>query len=356
MKPPKIYRLSEHLHPGRNNFDLLRLCAALLVMFGHSFWLQPAAGRTEPILKFTGLEYTGSLAVYSFFILSGIMVTSSFDRQRSIVRFVTLRLARIYPGLIACVFLTAYLLYPSLSTMGFVEAVRGHDAAHYFSANVKLFSGIQATLPGIFETAPLRSIVNGSLWTLPIELKCYMLVLVAGILGCFRAKWRVIAFALLASIGFAYLVSYGTSVQFFHELTGKPAGYSFYAPPFFLLGMVLYTCSDRVILSSPIAVLLGAAYLVFRASPIASLLFYSAFVYGLLTLGMTTALRRFAPRNDYSYGIYLWAFPIQQIVASRYPQMDNMLSILITIPATVIVASASWHLIEKPCISLLRSS
>ncbi|AOK04090.1 hypothetical protein WK25_06170 [Burkholderia latens] len=324
-------------------------------MFGHSFWLQPAAGRTEPILKFTGLEYTGSLSVYSFFLLSGIMVTSSFDRQRSIVRFVALRLARIYPGLIACVFLTAYLLYPSLSTMGFAETVRGHDAAHYFSANVKLFSGIQATLPGIFETAPLRYIVNGSLWTLPIELKCYMIVFCAGILGCFRAKWRSIAFTAAASIGFAYLVSHGTSIEFLRDLAGKPTGYSFYAPPFFLLGMLLYTYKDRVVLNWTVAALLGAAYLVFRASPIAPLLFYSAFVYGMLTLGVTTALRRFAPRNDYSYGIYLWAFPIQQIVASRYPQLDNLISLTITMPATIAIAAASWHLIEKPCVSLLRS-
>jgi hypothetical protein len=86
--------LKDAIDLRQNNFDLLRLCAALAVMFGHSFWIQPAHGRVQPILKHTALEYSGSLAVYTFFLISGMLIAASFDRQKSLGRFIAFRLAR----------------------------------------------------------------------------------------------------------------------------------------------------------------------------------------------------------------------------------------------------------------------
>lgn len=348
-------RLSEALEQGRNNFDLLRLCAALAVMFGHSFWIQPAHGRVEPILKHTGLEYSGSLAVYTFFLISGILVSSSFDRQKSVPRFVSLRLARIYPALIACVFLTAFVLYPVVSTVGFGAALTGHDARSYFTTNAWLFSGIQWTLPGIFETAPIKSVVNGSLWTLPIELKCYVLVLLAGVLGCLRSKLRFAAFFAAAAGAFTYLVMHGSGEEWLRALINKPTGYSFYAAPFFLLGMLLYTFRERISVSWGVGVLLLIVYACVRTSAAAAPVFYVTFVYVLLLLASSPALRFARPKHDYSYGVYLWAFPVQQVVASRYPGMDNLLSLLISVPAVLIIAAASWHFVESPCLTFART-
>jgi|SRR5581483_2879092 len=129
--------LSEVIDTKSNNFDLLRLLAALAVMFGHSFWLQPAEGRHEPLLAFTGLEYSGSLAVYTFFLVSGILVTASYRRQQSWWRFIVLRLARIYPALFVCVLLSAFVVYPFISPKPFLSALTSHSAAHYFLINAQ---------------------------------------------------------------------------------------------------------------------------------------------------------------------------------------------------------------------------
>ncbi|KVE34291.1 hypothetical protein WS68_09880 [Burkholderia sp. TSV86] len=324
-------------------------------MFGHSFWLQPAAGRTEPILKYTGLEYSGSLAVYTFFLLSGVLVSASFDRQQSVARFIILRLVRIYPALIVCSFLTAYLIYPIVSHVGFMQAITASDTWRYFSTNALQLFSAQGTLPGLFEAAPLKSAVNASLWTLSMELKCYMLVLVAGVIGCFKSKLRLIVFCTLTLTAFAYLVANGASSPFFSSLTNKPTGYSFYAPPFFVLGMLLYTFRDYIRLSWPITIAMIFGYLVTRTSSYSVPLFYVAFVYILLWISITRILHYLAPRNDYSYGIYLWAFPIQQIIASQNPELDNFFSLMISIPATLLLAIASWYLIEKPAIAFFRT-
>ena len=129
--------LSEVIDTKSNNFDLLRLLAALAVMFGHSFWLQPAEGRHEPLLAFTGLEYSGSLAVYTFFLVSGILVTASYRRQQSWWRFIVLRLARIYPALFVCVLLSAFVVYPFISPKPFLSALTSHSVAHYFLINAQ---------------------------------------------------------------------------------------------------------------------------------------------------------------------------------------------------------------------------
>ncbi|MGT2471973.1 acyltransferase family protein [Paraburkholderia terrae] len=234
---------SLRLAHGENNFDLLRLLAALAVMFGHSFYVQPFHGRIEPILKHTALEYSGSLAVYTFFFISGLLVSASFDRQASLGRFVTLRLARIYPGLVFCVFVTSFLLYPLLCNLGFWSTLKSEPAWQYFSANVLLFDGIQWTLPGVFDNVALKNVVNGSLWTLPLELKCYLLVVIAGLLGCFRSKNRIVIFSIIAASAFAYLAINSSSFEFLRNLVQKPTGYSFYACHSFCLACSL-TCSS----------------------------------------------------------------------------------------------------------------
>jgi peptidoglycan/LPS O-acetylase OafA/YrhL len=343
-------RLSDALDPGRNNFDLLRLCAALAVMFGHSFWVQPAHHRTEPILKYTGLEYSGSLAVYTFFLISGILVSASYDRQKSIARFVVLRLVRIFPALIACVFATAFLLYPAFSAKGF----NAYEAGRYFIRNTTLFSGLQWSLPGLFEGLPLK-IVNASLWTLPIELECYLLVMAAGLLGCFRSKWASTAFWAAAAAAFSWVALHGYDARFFRDLTVKPTGYSFYAPPFFMLGGFLYGVREKISVNLLVGILLLPLYILNRHNIFGTALFYPLFTYWVFLFATTPLLHRFRPRSDYSYGVYLWAFPIQQIVTSVFPQWDNLLGLAIAMPATLAVAAISWHCVEHPCIAFFRN-
>ena len=118
--------------------------------------------------------------------------------------------------------------------------------------------------------------------------------------------------------------------------------------------LTLYAFRDRVIVSWRIGIVLALAYVAGRHSAIAAPLFYLAFAYVLLCLSGDRILRRIRLRNDYSYGVYLWAFPIQQIVAAYAPEMDNLVGLTIAIPLTFAAAVLSWHLVEKPSIRFAR--
>jgi len=122
-----------------------------------------------------------------------------------------------------------------------------------------------------------------------------------------------------------------------------PLVYSFYPVPFFLLGMLLYAYRENIRLSWIPSVLLAVAYVVFRFFVISTILLYPAFAYGLLWLASANFLKRLKPKHDYSYGIYLYGFVIQQIVASVYPSLNNYLAFLISVPVTVALAAVSWH-------------
>lgn len=346
--------LADVIDGRSNNFDLIRLGAALSVMFGHSFWIQPAMGRTEPVLAHTGLEYSGSLAVYTFFLISGMLVTASYVRQKSPLKFAALRTARIYPALFICVLLTAYALYPALSTTGFMASMTSPDAWDYFSKGSTLFRGMPGALPGLFENVALKGAVNGSLWTLPLEMKCYVLVFALGILGLLRRRWTIILGATLALLGIYLIVAHGSPYDVIRQIANKPTGYSFYPACFFVFGMVLYAFRQYVPIKPWAWLVIAVAYALVRHTAAAQITFYLTVIYGILCLAAAPSLHRFRPTADLSYGVYLWAFPMQQIVASIWPKGDNLLCLLLTVPMTLAAAALSWYLLEKPCLKAVR--
>ncbi|MCA7902846.1 acyltransferase [Burkholderia cepacia] len=343
------------LQRGQNNLDLIRLLAAIGVMFGHSFYIQPAQGRHEPIARLIGIEYSGSLAVYTFFLISGMLVTNSFIRQQSTFRFAAHRIARVFPGLIVCVFISAYALYPMFSNLTVSEVIASKDSAQYFARGITFYPDILYTLPHIFENAPLKNSVNGSLWTIPVELKCYLIVLLAGCIGLLRSKFSSTVFIATCGAFLGWMIFNGSPYSFLHDYVTKAPDYSFYPVVFFLIGMLLYSMRETITIDGRLGIALIALYALFAHSMVGSVLFYVAFVYGVLCIAADTRISALRPKSDYSYGVYLWAFPIQQIFASLYPKMDNLLGLMLSIPVTLVMAALSWHLIERPCIIWCRS-
>lgn len=349
------YRLSDVVGGRNNNFDLLRLLAALAVMFGHSFWIQPAAGRSEPVQALLGLEYSGSLSVYAFFLISGMLISASYARQASPLKFCALRFGRIYPAYIACVVLSAFVVYPISTHSSVLDGLSNGYAIRYVKDYALMFVGADRNLPHAFQFNAIRHVINGSLWTLPVEAKCYAVVLVAGIFGLIRSTRGVILASAALLAGLAWMVAYQGALPFaLADLARMENAYAFYPVAFFAFGMGLYGLRDRVVLAWPVAVALWLAFACLYATPLRQVALYVAFVYGLLWLSSTTTLVRFRPRADLSYGTYLWGFPVQQLVAAAHPSMDNLLGLLISVPLTLLLASLSWALIEKPCLTLTK--
>lgn len=346
-------RLSETLSRGNNNFDLIRLVAALAVMLGHSYGIQNSK-KMESMMVFSHLESFGSLAVYAFFMISGMLVSASFVSQTSAFRFVGLRALRIWPGAIACAAFIALVAGPVFSTLPAEAYFSDAQTLHWLLRNASLIGRVGGPLPGVFTGNHLASMVNATVWTLPVELKCYVIVLAAGLLGALGSRRGTVIMVGSVGVVFALCLSHPPSHFTLGDFFVLPPAYSFYPVPFFLLGMLLYAFRASVFLSWKPAVALVAVYLVSQYSLVSTLLFYVTFVYGVLWLASAKWLLRIRLAHDYSYGIYLYGFVVQQAVASIWPLMNSYLSLVVAVPVTVALAALSWHAVERPCLASFR--
>lgn len=209
-------------------------------------------------------------------------------------------------------------------------------------------------MPGLFESNVLKGFANATVWTLPVELNCYVIVLLAGLAGAMGSKRGTLIVVGLAAAIFAVFANHPPTFLPTGNFFLLPLAYSFYPVPFFLLGMLLYAYREHVRLSWIPAALLLVSYVVFRFSVVSTLLLYPAFAYGLLWLASASFLHGLKPKHDYSYGIYLYGFVVQQIVASISPSLNNYLAFLFSVTVTVALAAASWHWVERPCLSRFR--
>ncbi|WP_028218318.1 acyltransferase family protein [Paraburkholderia oxyphila] len=346
--------LSNALEREHNNFDLVRLIAAMAVVYGHSFVLQQPDGHTDLATAFLGFDYSGSLGVFAFFLLSGMLVTASFDRQRSAARFLALRTSRIWPAVFGGALVVMFVLGPLFTTL----PLHQYFASGTTWGNLDSFSiivlGKRIQVPGVFEHNRFTSICE-PLWTLPIEVRYYFVVLITGMMGLLKTRRGMMLAVLIGTIPF--LVHPHLSPHFsvtLRNLANKPGGYAFFPEPVFMAGMLLYAFRERVPVSGWAAAALGAVYLALRGTPLAQPVFYVAFAYGVLWVGTTPLLHRFAPRNDYSFGIYIYGFPVQQSVAHLWPNMDHLTSLLIAGPFIFACAYVSWHCVERPAIRWTR--
>lgn len=297
---------------------------------------------------YVGNMAVGSLAVDAFFVLSGFLVSRSYLRLNSLPRYLWHRAVRIMPGFWVCMLVSAFGVAPLLAViMGRspTSVLTAEDSSFgYLINNAALLMrqfGI-AGLPGVGGNA---EVINGSLWTLFYEACCYLIIAVIGAIGVLR--WR--PSLVLAMIAVLWVISIAA------EFGINPLG-SDYLRSFaliFLIGTAGLLYADKIPLNRHLALgSLGVAvasmflfedYRVLGAPAYAYLLFY-------LMVRMPVP---WSPRSDISYGMYVWHWPIAQIlVALNVPAYLGPLYILLVIGLAVPVSMLSWRLIEKPALKL----
>jgi peptidoglycan/LPS O-acetylase OafA/YrhL len=335
----------------RNSFDALRLGGATLVLFSHSFAL---AAATEPHL---GSASLGFLGVEIFFAISGFLVTKSWDARQQLPAFFAKRALRILPGLAACVLVSAYVLGLAVTTLPAGSYLTSAEPLVYALQNVVsvatggIVCGPAYTLPGVFGTNPHDASVNGSLWTLPIEVQAYYVVAFLGCLSLTRRALPAIAAAALLILA-APATAYGMPFVG-HVLESRPEAVQLLA--IFGVGGLLYLYRERVPLRLDAGAVLLAAMLLCLDTPLEKVVTSLALPYLVLVAAyrLPPAARGVARHGDISYGLYLLAFPIQQAVLLAWPGHLGPLGLFaLALPFTAVLALLSWHAVERPALRL----
>ena len=329
--------------PGRdNNLNLVRVLAATAVLVSHAFPVTRGPGAIEPLQTLTG-HSLGWLAVAVFFVISGFLIARSYDRRISAWHWLTARVLRLYPGLLVVLLVTVLVLGPVFTILPAHDYWSAAETWTYVPRNLAL-GVLQYALPGVFLDVPMTGILNGSLWTLLYEVTCYAGVFVAGIFGALRLPRRF-AVGLVAVAVLSYLVI-ERGLHF--GLAGRAEPLVLLAYPF-VLGMSAYVWRDRLRLDWRLGVLAWAATVAACFTPAFTIVYMAAIAYTTLLLGyrLKGPVLGYNRLGDYSYGIYIYAFPLQQLAEHVWPGQSWLTNVALAFPATLLCAVLSWHLVEQ---------
>lgn len=346
--------LDELASTRNNHFNLIRMLAAIAVLISHSYPLTQGFSAVEPLSGWLGFSL-GELAVITFFCISGFFISLSLDRASSSLDFFSARSLRIYPGLTVVLLLSAFLIGPLFTTLDPAEYFRSDGIYRYLSDNLMLFS-ISFQLPGLFQDNPWPGI-NGSLWTLCYEVTLYLLVGGLGVCGFYTRRRRFAGFLLVYAIAYAFAHAAFKDVVANTAVLGDMNLGQLFSWSFpFVLGMSLYRyrkhIPHRFVWFLPLAALAGWSY----HTPYFFECFVLAWTCLIFYLGFATnsLIERYNRLGDYSYGVYIYAFPVQEILAHQLKGIGPISMMLLAFPIVLIAAMCSWHYVEKPAMSKRR--
>lgn len=347
----------EGVGPG---FDFVRLLLASGVVVWHIFALTTDGAA---IIGATPFWFVISAMVPMFFALSGYLVSASAERSRNVREYLLSRTFRIFPALAVVVLFTTFVLGPLLTTLPLSSYFQATETWRYLGNSVGM---VAFTLPGVFADNPNAGNVNGSLWTVPHEIACYLMM---AVLIYFRLArhWQALLAIFLSIVAHAFF-TWAVPESLF-EGTIFTALYSIHFVqgakiiPFFLLGSILYLLRDRIPYDHRLAAL---AFLVvlgigmigpaeWRKSPLLWLLSAPCFVYLVVWAGLTRLPKpHIFGGGDFSYGIYLWHFPILQTLILTL-HLRNWWSVALVGALPILaVAALSWRHVEKLILSWWR--
>jgi peptidoglycan/LPS O-acetylase OafA/YrhL len=334
-----------------NNFNLIRILAATGVLFSHSFALTSGDSYQEPFRRFPGLSL-GHMCVDVFFFSSGYLVLTSLLR-RSMLAFIKSRAARIIPGLWVNLLIVALVACAWQSQLPLGSYYRTQELRNYFLWNGTIVFKSFDQLPQVFVNNPFH-LVNGSLWTLRYELRMYFVLFFIGLAGFIFKRCRT-EFILFSCIGLSLVGFIIASWQVNHAVDGLPGNFARFSFFFFAGGFwaqhgpVPRHWHPILFLIAVLAAIWSTSvfYMVYSVS-ICFLIPYLAFV-------PKGRIREFNRCWDVSYGVYIYAFPIQQMLISMNLHLRPLQVFFLVGIVLVPVASLSWILVERPILKWVRT-
>lgn len=345
-----VPRLGQLTGGRARGMDVLRLAAATLVIVAHSYAL---TNHGEPLQRFGGPEF-GDIAVAVFFAISGFLVTASWVSDPRLRSFVLRRALRILPGLWVVLLVTVAvgLVVTDLSPVSYLTSV---STWRYPLERAVVFS-TRPDLPGVFTTNPYGAAVNGSLWTLPVEVTAYGATLILGVSGLLARRRSLVLLAVLALFAVQETAMRGTTSLGVTN-AGSVLHWLVHFGLFYAVGALLFLYRERIPLSFALAAAALVVWLASFHSEALTVVGQLTLPYIVLVLGYRApaAVDRVMRRiGDLSYGTYIYAFPVQQTIIHYDTHIGPVALIAATVPATYACAFLSWRLVEQPALRLRR--
>jgi len=341
--------IEERVGRSDNHFTFIRLLAAYAVLVAHSYALATGHMGQDPITRMIvhwwGMGL-GSVAVVVFFVVSGFLVGGSYLHRDNLFAFAEARFLRIFPALVVAVLACALLIGTGVTTLPFFDYMTHAGTWSFVWHNVTLFGGIHFRLPGVFMDNPWPGGVNGSLWTLPVELYMYCMVMLLGTLGVLkhRPSFNVAAILLCATL---------LSIQSgWIHISGFPAKHVILVMAY-IAGVFFYVNRASVPLNLMTLLLVMVSMVLLHGTVIWPVAQVFGFAYLILFLALYQGVRMpdLDRWGDYSYGVYIYAFPVQQLVV-KYITTSPIEVLLYSTVVVFPLAVFSWHYIEKPALRL----
>ncbi len=338
---------SETNAPSSNSFTVMRLVAAYFVVFSHSFGLLKI---DDPSVDLLGVNLS-KLGLWTFFSISGYLITKSAIRSKSLRSYLIKRSLRIFPALLAVILLTIFLLGAVATSLQLADYFSDKNTYRYFK-NVLLFSNVY-NLPGVFENNIYKRAVNGSLWTLQYE---FILYLTTTLFIFISSKKKMIFLTVLLTLIMVICYTLG---KLNHGLTIPFSRLNlFHIGRFGLLFMIGACCHlfqlDKIKISPWQTVLLvGILLITFHTSTEVSLILFPIVI---INIGLRKNNFPFLDSiGDISYGVYLYSFPVQQLIIHQFENIHVFVLLVLTILVSSVLGFLSWILIERPALSLKHS-
>ena len=328
-----------------NNFDFLRVVFAITVAFAHLIELSDLE-----ILKPLKVYFNTRLAIDGFFIVSGFLIAKSYENSATIKEYIIRRVKRIIPAY-AVVILVSALLFSFISTYTFYDYFSNLQFWKYLTANLSFQNYLEPCLPGVFETNKFCA-VNGALWTIKLEEAFYLSVPIF----YWFVRVKKLNFYMLILIIYVLSVTYYMyflSIDNYRIAKQLPGALAFFATGivFYKNFSLLYKWKDYIII--PCIILFVLEHYIFKTQilkPIAFgfMVFYIAYSFRFLN--------NFGKYGDFTYGIYIYHFPVIQLFVAlglfnKYPPLIICTLVLML---TLVLAILSWYLIEIPYLSKNR--
>lgn len=328
--------LSELSKGRNNNLDIMRFFAAILVIVSHSIPISMGAGYADFLSGCTESRLSlGGLAVGMFFLIGGFLIARSVENKNNVKDFFGARIKRIFPPLILMVIIVVVFVGPIMTNMGIVEYFTNKNTYLY------LLNAVMVpvhNLPGVFENNIYQNVVNGALWTLPVEFVCYILCFIAFKLKFFEKKRFIMTIPLVALI---FIATWYMDSVFIISVVR--------AVILFYVGIGIHIFREDIKLDfvwNIVAIVMFVAMIALKLDYLAMIIVFPYIVL-YFAFGVKNKYTFISKYGDLSYGMYLWGWPIGQIVCQLFGgTMEWYVNSVITIVFVIVLARISAQIVE----------